>query len=327
MSKAVKIWLIIAACLLVAGGVLFAVVMTVLDWDFTGLGSVSYETNRYEVSEPYTSVRIHTETADIRFVPAEGEGTAVVCYEQSHLRHRVWVEDGTLVIEQEDERAWYEHVSMGFDSPAVTVYLPGGAYGTLTVESDTGDVEIPGDFSFTGMDISEDTGDVTSRASVSGAIRVHTDTGRILLESMTAGSLDLETDTGDVTALEVTCGGNISVTVSTGKTRLTSVTCQSLTTKGSTGDVTLERVVGAEGFSIERSTGDVVFDRCDAAEITVSTSTGDVSGSLLTDKVFAVDTNTGHKEVPSTVTGGRCRITTDTGDIRITVAGSGQSGR
>ena len=59
------------------------------------------------------------------------------------------------------------------------------------------------------------------------------------------------------------------------------------------------------------------FDSSDAAEIYVRTSTGDVAGSLLTDKVFMTQTDTGNVGVPQTITGGKCEIHTDTGDIQI----------
>ena len=70
---------------------------------------------------------------------------------------------------------------------------------------------------------------------------------------------------------------------------------------------------------IKRSTGDVKFDGSDAAEIFIKTDTGDVTGSLLTDKVFITQTDTGNIDVPKTVNGGRCEISTDTGDIKISV--------
>ena len=59
------------------------------------------------------------------------------------------------------------------------------------------------------------------------------------------------------------------------------------------------------------NTGDVKFDACDASEISVKTDTGDVTGSLLTDKVFITNTDTGRVNVPQTATGGRCEIITD----------------
>ena len=53
----------------------------------------------------------------------------------------------------------------------------------------------------------------------------------------------------------------------------------------------------------------------DAAELYIKTDTGDVVGSLLSDKTFLVETDTGRREDPKTTTGGRCEIKTDTGDV------------
>ena len=55
--------------------------------------------------------------------------------------------------------------------------------------------------------------------------------------------------------------------------------------------------------------------------IPVKTSTGDVTGNLRTEKVFVTKTSTGDVRVPNTASGGKCTITTSTGDIRITVDG------
>ena len=61
------------------------------------------------------------------------------------------------------------------------------------------------------------------------------------------------------------------------------------------------------------------FNACDAAEIYVETDTGDVKGTLLSDKVYIVFTDTGKINVPKAVTGGRCEISTDTGNIKIEI--------
>jgi hypothetical protein len=45
-----------------------------------------------------------------------------------------------------------------------------------------------------------------------------------------------------------------------------------------------------------------------------------VTGSLLTDKVFIAQTSTGKINVPETTAGGQCRVSTDTGDILLTIA-------
>jgi DUF4097 and DUF4098 domain-containing protein YvlB len=100
---------------------------------------------------------------------------------------------------------------------------------------------------------------------------------------------------------------------------LAGVTCQNLTSNGDTGDIDLISVIASGSFSIVRSTGDVSFEECDAAEILVTTSTGDVEGTLLSDKVFFVETDTGRREYPQSTTGGKCQITTSTGDIEISI--------
>ena len=73
-------------------------------------------------------------------------------------------------------------------------------------------------------------------------------------------------------------------------------------------------------MSVTRSTGDVRFEGSDAAAIFVETNTGDVTGTLLSDKIFLPQSNTGEIEVPQTVSGGRCQIITSTGDIRLKIA-------
>jgi DUF4097 and DUF4098 domain-containing protein YvlB len=88
---------------------------------------------------------------------------------------------------------------------------------------------------------------------------------------------------------------------------------------GSTGNISLSNVIAAEGFSIERSTGDVKLDCSDAMTIDIETDTGDVEGSVLTDKIFITRTDTGRVRVPDSASGGRCELTTDTGDIRISI--------
>ncbi len=176
---------------------------------------------------------------------------------------------------------------------------------------------MPGNFAFAGADISISTGDVGFFATARETVRIRTSTGNINVENTSGGSLDLSVTTGMITVAGVTCTGDITVGVSTGKSYLNDVACRNVISGGTTGDISLDHVIAAEKLSVERSTGDVKLAGCDAAEIRIKTSTGNVTGSLLTDKVFITDTKTGSVDVPKTTTGGRCEISTGTGDIRI----------
>ena len=319
MSKITKIWLVIAASFVLIGCVVFGGVMTVLKWDFTKLSTAKYETNDYEIAENFNNISVITNTADVLLVPSETQKTSVVCHELKNAKHSVTVQNGKLVIEIVDARKWYEHIGINFGMPKITVYIPQGEYGAFFVKSSTGNVEIPKEFTFESIDISESTGNVTNYASASENITIKTSTGNIRVENVSANTLDLSVSTGGVAVSNVTCEGDVKIKVSTGKTNLTNIECKNVVSTGNTGDISLNNVIAAEKFSIERSTGDVKFDGSDAAEIFVETDTGDVRGGLLTDKIFIVQTDTGSVDVPKTATGGKCEITTSTGDINISI--------
>ncbi len=322
MRKTTKAWLIIAASLVLIGCIIFVGVMSTLRWDFTKLSTVKYETNTYEISEAFDGISMITDTTDIVFAFSDDGKSRVECHEEENAKHSVIVEDGTLTVELIDERSVYDfigYIGLNFGSPKITVYLPKAEYASLLIHKDTGDVEIPENFTFKDVDISLSTGDVDFCASVSEMIKIKTSTGDICVENIFAGSLDLSASTGKVTASGVNCEGDVTVGVSTGKAYLTDIMCKSVISSGSTGDISLNNVIATEKFSIERSTGEIRFDSSDAADIFVKTDTGDVTGGLLTDKVFVTQTDTGIVDVPKTVTGGRCQITTDTGDIKITI--------
>ena len=317
MQSVTKRLLIIAACLMAAGVLLFAGASAAYGGDFTRLGTVRYETKTYAPRGKFDSISIEVDTAKIELVPSDDGKCRVDCYEAEKVTHSVTVENGTLVIKTVDTRKWYEHIGIFFESPSLTVYLPQEAYTSLSVDTATGDVTIPGDFTFEAVKIRSDTGDVHCLASVSGAVEMRTHTGDITMNDLSAGELHLVTNTGEIRVSSVKCEGMIDVETDTGDIKLAGVACADLTAESDTGTIVLANVVALGRFLIETDTGDVRFDSSDAAEISVKTDTGDVTGTLLSEKVFITESNTGRVNVPKTITGGRCEIETETGDIRI----------
>lgn len=318
MQKTTKICLVAAACLVFVGLTLFAVVMSVYHWDFKKLSTEAYETNTFEIDDLFDGISINSETSDIRFALSDDGKCRVVCYEQKHVKHEVSIQDNTLIITEKDSRKWYEYIGLNFGSCEITVYLPKKQFSSLSILENTGDIEIPGDFSFGKVQISISTGDINFFASTATAAKIKTSTGDILLNNLTADTLDLSSTTGNITISGVTVTNDIRVKVSTGDVLIKSSTCMNLTSDGTTGDLTLKNVIVAEKLTVKQSTGDVILSASDAAEIYIKTSTGDVTGSLLSEKVFFTETDTGDVNVPKSMSGGRCEITTSTGDIHFT---------
>ena len=318
MGKSGK-WIITAIVLLVTGIVICGVSFGVLGFDLGKLSTVTYVTNTYDVSEKFQNISIDGDTENIKFVFSEEEKCRVVCFEEENDLHTVGVEDQTLTIEKKDRKGVWWNVSIATESPSITVYLPEKVYKELSIESDTGDVEIPKEFSFDTINVNLDTGDMSCLASAEGDIRVRTDTGHITIADVTASGMLLSSDTGKMELLDVKISGDLEIQEHTGKVVLENVKCRNFTSDGDTGSLVMTNVTASGEFHLERNTGDIEFHGCDAETIYVETDTGDVTGTLLTDKVFITETDTGSVDVPKSVTGGRCEISTDTGDIRIEI--------
>ena len=315
-----KGFFIAAVMLIVVGVIIFAAAFIVSGFDFSKLGTAKYETNTYVPSEVFEKIEIKSTEADIAIKPSEDGRVRVDCVEQEKVKHEVSVENGTLKIIDVDKRAWYDRLtSFSVKEQSVTVYLPSEHYAALTIATSTGDVSVPNPFSFVEAQITTSTGNVSFDASSDGGLKIKTSTGNIFVSDVCAESIDLSVSTGRINGKNIDCKKTLSVNVSTGKTVLTDIVCRALISSGSTGSFSLKNVIAADDFNIERNTGDVRFENCDAGRITVKTSTGDVTGTLRSEKVFITKTSTGDINVPDTVSGGRCEITTSTGDIAIDI--------
>lgn len=279
MSKSIKIWLIIALILTLLGASVFAIAMANYDWDFAKLNTDKYVTNTYNPGSEFDRISINVNTTDIKFAPSEDGECSIVGLESDEIKHSILVENGALIIEVSHARKWYEHIGIFYENPKMTIYLPKTEYEALTIKTDTGDVSVPKDFSFKTIEIDGDTSDIKCLA--------------------TASNLEIETSTGDV--------------------NLDTVTADRISLSSDTGNIKLKSVVADNSIEIETDTGDVKFEGSDAKNISVQTDTGDVTGTLLTPKVFFTESDTGRISVPKATTGGKCEITTETGDIKIDI--------
>ena len=255
------------------------------------------ETKTHEISEDFTNISIVNDTANVIFVPTDGE-CKVVCEEKKNVNHKVEVVDGTLKIEVVDSRKFYEKM-FSFGGDKITVYLPKAIYGMVSIESDTGKVEIDG-INCNSFSLEVDTGDISLKnVSSEGPLDVKSDTGKVALENCRASTISIVSDTGDI--------------------KMSDVFCINMSSKANTGKTTMNNVIASGKLEISANTGDVNFEGCDGLEVYITTDTGDVKGSFLTAKIVFAETDTGKVDVPKLTSGGRCEITTDTGDIKITI--------
>ena len=317
--KKMKIAILLSAIVIAVGLILALVGLLIMRFDFGRLELSRYQSKTHEVVEDFNSIVIDVDTADVILRLSTDGVCRVSCFENDKRPHTVTVQDGVLQIGT-TEGKWYHNIQLfNFSEPSITVSLPKSAYDELRLRIDTGDAELPAELSFTNATVTTDTGDVHLQSAVADALSVTTDTGDIEITGVSPTTLTATTDTGEITVSDSKIAEALAIRTDTGEVKLCAIECGTLALESSTGDVTLKNLLATGAVSITTNTGDVDLDGCDAAAFTITTDTGDVWGILLSEKVFIVDTDTGRKNVPKTSSGGRCEITTDTGNIIITI--------
>ncbi len=278
MKHSKKKALMIAAALLAAG---FLVCIGALAWirfDMTKLSTVQFTKKTQEVLESFQNIQIKTQACDIQFLPSEDDRCKVVYPEGRNSTCSVFVEADTLVIRQKDTRKWYEYIGFSWDEQKLTVYLPQTEYKEFALETGIGDVEVPMDFTFTEASLSSDSGDFCFGAAVKETLTVETLIGDLKLHHVTAKNIQAQSTSGDIEVV---------------------------------------RAVALEQMKLESTSGEIELKHCDAPIMWLKTVSGDVEGSLMTGKVFEIETHSGDVRVPPLGTGGKCRIETVSGDIEI----------
>lgn len=337
MNISFKKLFLIFAVLIPCGGLIFVGAMCALDWNFGKLSAKHTVENEHMLTENFDEIEIVTDDADIELVITEEGESRAVCREHSHAKHSVAVENGRLTVRVQNERKWYHYILDGTEK-SITLYLTRAQYSALSVKGKAADVTLPEGLTLGRLDVEVTSADVSLKSRVDQTAQIAVSTGNITVESSSLGALSATATTGDITVDGVRVAGNLTVSVSTGDTVIKNVECKELVSEGGTGDLhtdalraqklcakrttgtlTLEDTIATE-MHLDASTGDVTLTLCDGDEIYITTTTGNVTGTLLTDKVFIARANTGRVETPRTITGGRCEITTGTGDIIFTEA-------
>ena len=337
MKKSI-VALAVAILLLIAGIAITGAAFILTDFSLDGFVTEAFEESTYTLEGNFDHLLIAMQEHDLTILPSENGECRIVCDESKNQKLEYTIESGTLVIKIADNRKWYDHIGIFSGEASMTLYLPENRYVSLTAATDTGDVTVSEELSFTGSSVATSTGDIKFLAKIEGELGLASSTGDITVSNQELSTLDVSVSTGEIFLDNIKATGEITLECSTGRTELHSVEADSITSKGSTGnillknvyvekDIFIERGTGdvtltstlAGALNIETSTGDVKLNLSDAEEIDIETDTGRVEGTLLTEKVFITESSSGSIKVPHTTSGGTCKIRTSTGNINITI--------
>ena len=303
MSRTTK-WIHAGLICLLAGFALCLTVAGLNGFDWAGLGTELHDTPReYVVDEPFDTIDLRAGGEDVTLRRAADGVCRVVTGESDDpaIRTVVEVRGGALRISRQDRRPWYRHVGFTWTTgeSGTTVYLPED-FAVLTVQSASGDVTVEGDLRFDTLTVATTSGDVELAGEVRESLRVRTTSGDVKLRGLQGeGALSLASTSGDLRGENLRCG--------------------SLTAESTSGEQRYEGL-RAGRVALTSTSGDIRLERLDADEVEIHTASGEVRGTVTKPMDFSGSTASGNLHLPESVSGGTFRVSTASGDVRITCA-------
>lgn len=331
MKKRTMISLIVAAALVVSGGLLL---VFGLSYAKGGVSTPVLTERTIPLTEEFGFASVVTTDCDVHIDWVQTwEEARIEFQEYSQTKHTVTVEDEMLKVKLVDHRKWFDRVGIFWSNMQMRIYLPYEQVEYLGVSTTTGDITLEPNVVVSDISLLTDTGAVYSEAQTE-SLHVETSTGHVGVAACNPDILWVKTDTGHVILSAIEGEKDYDVETSTGKIEAHNVQCGTMRCESNTGDVYLWLVKANDNLqvtthtgdayvgnsdtsilSIETTTGDVKIEDSDAEGTTILTDTGNVEGNFRTPKWFQAHSDTGNVAVPHTREGGECRIESNTGDI------------
>ncbi|MBQ8429844.1 MAG: DUF4097 family beta strand repeat protein [Clostridia bacterium] len=314
MKKIVRILLIVALCLILVGGVVFAIGFGAGGCKWAILGSTKIEQKHFaESAENILSrVEIDYENADVEITFDETATSVAIDYPQlqdkkgKNLSKVTVTETPQTVTIVEKVDAWILG-NWDLTAPKVKVVLPAERLFSVFIVTDNGDIAVSGNGKATDMSLTTSNGDVKAKQATvvcEGRLEMKTDNGDIYsFKTFEARSFYADADNGDVCVYGGAANDKIELSSDNGDVEMSS------------------GVLKAAEISVETDNGDVELAILDGEKIYLETDNGDVTATLIgkqTDYSTSVSVDLGDSNIGN-LTGGAKSLTveTDLGDIKI----------
>lgn len=320
MSKNKIILIIVSVAAVILGAIVGICGLAAIDFDLTKLNTSKYKTSTYSFAENFNDINIDVGSANIEFKPSKTDICEVECYDDEKVKYDVNVTNDTLNIKYENSKSWNIYFGINFSGPRITISLPEKDYNSLYILARSSDVNVPNNLSFLNSDVETSSGEISYFADTKENLNLKSNSGDITAENVYPENFNAETTSGEISVLSSTVINNFMLESNSGDISLNDVNAFNINAESNSGEIRLINTVASGSITAKATSGDIDLMRSDAEEIHISTSSGEVSGSLLSDKTFVTDTNSGDVNVP--VFSGSdnvCEIKTNSGDIDMTV--------
>lgn len=319
--KTKKVPVIIAVILIAVGLIISFSAVTLSDYNIKDLQTLTYVTTEYNKLDKFDSIRIDNNNFDIHIIATpEVSRPEIVCEESAELYNEITVEKGTLYIESKDDRDVLEKfIGIYWQQLKVDIYLPKfSEYDNITVNS-ARNIAVTSNLTFNDVKINTTIGSVTCDAYVKNNVDIDTTSGNIYMTDTKTMNIDVSTTSGEILLYGVQAYERLDAQCTSGEIIITNSTASFSNLSTTSGDIDLTNYILDNDIRIECTSGDISLNDCDAENLDISTNSGDVTGTLLSEKIYSTNTNSGEVDIPLSGDGGLCKVETTSGDISISV--------
>ena len=271
MSKVTKVVLIVGGAM-VALGIVFSVLgfMVFRNAGFKNGSSKKPEQNVVVISDSFTNIEVSEISDEVIIKPSEDGEVKVEYYDYDEIVHEVDVKGDTLTVKVKDiygGEPWWTRIQFGFDLERIinnsdydtrtVIYLPEDSYGSLKVNTVSGEVEVPEKYAFNDVAINTTSGSITCDCTATGDIEIGTVSGEIILNDVESGSLNTNSVSGDVMFTNLTTD-DVNIDTTSGEVSGTITGDHEYDVDTVSGDISLPAAIKGEAMvNISTVSGDV----------------------------------------------------------------------
>ncbi len=325
MRKSVKISIIVAVILVIAGAVIGKFGYSLIDWNKDGKNTMQNKTS-YKGSD-IVSLSADCDSANITVYKASGSDILLNWDEDDKRRCDITNDGGELKITYRDHRKWYEYLRFGVNVKTyeLSIGLPEAYTGALNLSTGSGNVKAEN------LSVSDDVSFSTASGNVSvngvstaGSLKLSLSSGNITASNLSSGAgVEFKNVSGNIKAENVTLNGDFSAQTSSGNLKIYSISgAKEVSLKCVSGGIDFSDIT-AEDLYVTASSGNVTFSDIYADKsIELKAVSGNVTGSISDDiKNYTIESScvSGNNSLPESASYGDKTLTVkvSSGNIKV----------
>ena len=137
--------------------------------------------NSYDVTDDFQSIELTASDGEIYVYSFYDDRCTVYSSGSRGTQVDIRVEDGVLIVRQEDRSSWLRRLFTGTQENSISLSLPADLMADLTVETSSGYVSVSDPLTFRAVDVTTASGDVWMADIAADRIAVETASGYVLL--------------------------------------------------------------------------------------------------------------------------------------------------